>query len=225
MRSRFCAATALGLFVDYDGSFRASDAATLARHLSLPPAAFADRTIRHLLRDRTCAAVSRGGGAQSPAPRLRIAAGDIDATANMPTAERTPGIKPALSGKITVFTAKKIVTMDPGWPEGTAVAVMDGRILSVGTFDDLKPWLDKYPFEVDDRFKDKVDLSGLRRGAQPSGDGLIGDQPSLAQLFPSAQSLWRRHSGGADPRRCDRPPQAIRRRCQDAGRDDPHLGL
>jgi uncharacterized protein YwbE len=35
-------------------------------------------------------------------------------------------------GAITVFVAKKIVTMDPGWPAGTAVAVQDGRVLSVG---------------------------------------------------------------------------------------------
>lgn len=32
---------------------------------------------------------------------------------------------------ITVFVAKKIVTMDPAIPNATAVAVADGRILSV----------------------------------------------------------------------------------------------
>ena len=64
-------------------------------------------------------------------------------------------------GKIQVFVAKKIVTMDPGWPEATAVAVKDGRILSVGSFDDLKPWLDRFPYEVDRRFEDKVIYPGF----------------------------------------------------------------
>ena len=34
--------------------------------------------------------------------------------------------------KITVFTARKVVTMDPGRPVAEAVAVMDGRIVSTG---------------------------------------------------------------------------------------------
>jgi predicted amidohydrolase YtcJ len=35
-----------------------------------------------------------------------------------------------------VFVAKKFITMDPGWPEATAVAVQNGSILSVGSLDD-----------------------------------------------------------------------------------------
>ena len=96
--------------------------------------------------------------------------------------------------------AKKFVTMDPGWPEGTAVAVMDGRILSVGvTFDDLKPWLDKYPYEVDDRFKDKVIYPGFVEAHSHPVMGSLAHQPSVAQLLPVAQSLWRRHSGREEP--------------------------
>ena len=64
-------------------------------------------------------------------------------------------------GKITVFTAKKIVTMDPGWPYATAVAVRDGRILSVGTLDDLKPWLENNPYEINSDFADKVIYPGF----------------------------------------------------------------
>lgn len=66
-----------------------------------------------------------------------------------------------VDGKITVFTAKKIVTMDPGWPTATAVAVRDGRILSVGTLDDLKPWLDNHPYEINNSFADKVIYPGF----------------------------------------------------------------
>jgi uncharacterized protein YwbE len=43
------------------------------------------------------------------------------------------------SDAITVFVAKKIFTMNPSWPVGTAVAVRDGRVLSVGSLDDLQP--------------------------------------------------------------------------------------
>ena len=44
---------------------------------------------------------------------------------------------------ITVFVAKKVVTMDPSLPVATAVAVSDGKILSVGSLEDLKPWTTK----------------------------------------------------------------------------------
>jgi predicted amidohydrolase YtcJ len=114
----------------------------------------------------------------SPAPetavRLAVAAG---APAALPGAPANP--------KITVFTAKKFVTMDPGWPEATAVAVMDGKILSVGvTFDDLKPWLDRYPYEVDDRFKDKVIYPGfVEAHTHPVMGSLALSRPSLS-YFP-----------------------------------------
>ena len=60
------------------------------------------------------------------------------------------------SAAITVYVAKKIVTMDRGWPLATAVAVRDGKILSVGSLDELKPWLDKYPHTIDRTFADKI---------------------------------------------------------------------
>ena len=75
--------------------------------------------------------------------------------------------------------------MDPGWPEATAVAVVDGKIVSVGvTFDDLKPWLDKYPYEVDDRFKDKVIYPGfVEAHTHPVMGSLAISRPSLS-YFP-----------------------------------------
>ncbi len=33
------------------------------------------------------------------------------------------------SGELTVFTARKIITMEPALPEASAVAVADGRIV------------------------------------------------------------------------------------------------
>ncbi len=90
------------------------------------------------------------------------------------------------SDHVTVFVAKKIVTMDPGWPEATAVAIQNGRILSVGSLDDLKPWLDKYPHDIDDRFADKVLYPGF---IEPHGHPLLGgialSRPPLT-FFPLA---------------------------------------
>jgi predicted amidohydrolase YtcJ len=87
-------------------------------------------------------------------------------------------------GPITVFVAKKIITMDPGWPSGTAVAVRDGRILSVGSLADMKPWTDTGPFTIDKTFADKILLPGL---IEPHGHPINGSLPMtlpLVTTFP-----------------------------------------
>ncbi|WP_420623699.1 amidohydrolase [Candidatus Poriferisodalis sp.] len=63
--------------------------------------------------------------------------------------------------RITVYPAARIHTMDPGRPHGSAVAVADGRIVSVGSVESMQPWLRRYPFEVDDRYAGKVILPGF----------------------------------------------------------------
>jgi predicted amidohydrolase YtcJ len=63
--------------------------------------------------------------------------------------------------KITIFTAKTIVTLDPGTPTAEAVAVMDGKILGAGTLDEVKGWVTDEQVEIDDRFKDDVIIPGL----------------------------------------------------------------
>ncbi|GAA6160323.1 amidohydrolase [Ruegeria sp. HU-ET01832] len=63
--------------------------------------------------------------------------------------------------KVTVFIAKKFRTMDPGRPEADAVAVLNGRILSLGTIDQMQPWLSRYDVTVDETLKDKIVLPGL----------------------------------------------------------------
>ena len=69
--------------------------------------------------------------------------------------------KMATPKSITVFVAKKVVTMDPSNPTATAVAVSDGKILSVGSLEDLKPWTDKYPTQINREFADKVIYPGF----------------------------------------------------------------
>ena len=77
----------------------------------------------------------------------------------------------AADGPIAVFVAKKIITMDPGWPEATAVAVRDGKILSVGSLDDLQPWLKSAPYKIDRTFEGKILMPGF---IEPHGHPLIG---------------------------------------------------
>ena len=82
--------------------------------------------------------------------------------------------------EITVFVAKKIVTMDPSIPNATAVAVSDGRILSVGSLEDMKPWTDKYPTRIDRQFANKVMYPGfVEPHAHPLLAGLLFNRPLL----------------------------------------------
>ena len=62
---------------------------------------------------------------------------------------------------ITVFPARKVVTMDPGRPEAEAVAVMDGRVLSTGSIASMRPWLSRYPHVINETLRDKVILPGF----------------------------------------------------------------
>lgn len=64
-------------------------------------------------------------------------------------------------GKLKVFTAKRIRTMDAGRPQATAVAFKDGRIVSVGTLETMKNWLEREDHEIDTSFEDKVIFPGF----------------------------------------------------------------
>ncbi|MBM4274166.1 MAG: amidohydrolase [Deltaproteobacteria bacterium] len=61
----------------------------------------------------------------------------------------------------TIFTAKKILTMERTNPEATAVAVAGKRILAVGSLDEVKAALADTKFTVNDMFQSKVVLPGL----------------------------------------------------------------
>ncbi|HEV7732643.1 MAG TPA: amidohydrolase [Candidatus Binatia bacterium] len=112
----------------------------------------------------------------------------------MPVAAQHPPVRP-----ITVFIARKIITMDRGWPTATAVAVRDGRIVSVGSFADLRPWLANAPYTVDRTFANKVLMPGF---VEAHGHPLIGGtaltRPLLSYLpipnpygppFPGVKTL------------------------------------
>jgi predicted amidohydrolase YtcJ len=73
----------------------------------------------------------------------------------------TPAIAQDQPGAITVFIAKKVITMDPTQPTATAVSVRDGQILSVGSLQSLGPWLKDNKYTINEQFKDKVLMPGL----------------------------------------------------------------
>ncbi len=56
----------------------------------------------------------------------------------------------------TVYTARRVITMDPDIPDATAVAVADGRVAAVGSLDELRD-----AGTVDDTFADSVICAGL----------------------------------------------------------------
>jgi len=83
--------------------------------------------------------------------------------------------------KITVFTAKKIITMTEAMPTAEAVAVAEGRIVSVGTLESLKPWLEKFPHEVDNRFAEKIIMPGfIDPHVHPSLPAVLTQFPFIA---------------------------------------------
>ena len=67
----------------------------------------------------------------------------------------------ASANQLTVYPARRIITMDPSLPSATAVAVRDDRIVAVGTMETLEPWLEAFDYEIDETFRDKVLLPGF----------------------------------------------------------------
>jgi predicted amidohydrolase YtcJ len=70
-------------------------------------------------------------------------------------------MKQVKMSEITVYRARKVITMDAGRPFAQCVAVMDGRVLSTGTIETMQPWLKRHPHRIDDTFADKIIMPGL----------------------------------------------------------------
>ncbi len=61
----------------------------------------------------------------------------------------------------TIYSARRIITMNPSQPETTHVAVRDGRILGTGALEELAGW---GAYTLDLRFADKILMPGLVEG-------------------------------------------------------------
>jgi predicted amidohydrolase YtcJ len=71
---------------------------------------------------------------------------------------------------LTIYHARRILTMNPARPEATHVAVRDGRIVGAGALDELAGW---GAHTVDDRFADKVLMPGLVEGHSHLMEGAL----------------------------------------------------
>lgn len=72
---------------------------------------------------------------------------------------------------ITVFEAKQVVTMNPSNPTGTHVAVREGRILGVGSLEEVAGWGE---YTLDRTFADKVLTPGMIEVHSHVMEGLTG---------------------------------------------------
>ena len=71
---------------------------------------------------------------------------------------------------ITIFQARKVLTMNPSRPVATHVAVRDGRILGAGALDELSGW---GPYRLETRLADKVLMPGLVEGHSHLMEGVF----------------------------------------------------
>ncbi|HIH2655097.1 TPA: amidohydrolase [Burkholderia cenocepacia] len=77
---------------------------------------------------------------------------------------------------VTIFTARRILTMNPAQPSATHVAVRDGRILAVGDAADAAAWPTRFgACAADDTLRDKVLMPGLVEGHCHLMEGAMWD--------------------------------------------------
>lgn len=80
-----------------------------------------------------------------------------------------------MSVDTVVYSARKIVTMNPSRPFATHVAVRDGRVVAVGSAEDIAQFASSGM--IDDRFHDKVLLPGFVEGHSHIMEGTMWSLP------------------------------------------------
>ncbi|MBA1202828.1 amidohydrolase [Pseudomonas capeferrum] len=71
---------------------------------------------------------------------------------------------------ITIFSAKRIHTMNPSQPEATHIAVRDGRVLGVGPLEAMQELGD---YTLDQRFADNIIMPGFVEGHSHALEGAM----------------------------------------------------
>lgn len=69
-----------------------------------------------------------------------------------------------------IYSAKKIITMNPARPTATHVAVREGRIIGAGSLDELTGWGE---YTLNEQFKDKILMPGLVEGHSHTMEGML----------------------------------------------------
>ena len=94
-----------------------------------------------------------------------------------------------------IYSAQRILTMNPSMPEATHIAVRAGRVLGVGPLEALKQWGD---YTLDDRFRGKIIMPGFVEGHSHALEGAMWNYLYLGYfdrhdpdgvLHPGAQSI------------------------------------
>lgn len=70
----------------------------------------------------------------------------------------------------TIFSTRKIITMNPSRPTASHVAVRDGRVLGVGDLEELETWGD---YQLDETFSDKILMPGFVEGHAHTMEGTL----------------------------------------------------
>lgn len=74
----------------------------------------------------------------------------------------------------TVYTAKQIITMNAKQPLAEAVAVVDGRIVALGSIKSIRESVPQYELLIDDQFKNQVLLPGfIENHLHPTLAGIV----------------------------------------------------
>ena len=114
----------------------------------------------------------------------------------------------AVRDPLTIYTAKRVITVDESLPEATAVGVIGDRIVAVGDADSMHAWREGRKVTVDDRLRDKVLMPGLIDNHLHPFLGAI--------LLPTeiiAPEDWRRPDGGVA--KAANNPREFRRRLEE----------
>jgi predicted amidohydrolase YtcJ len=77
---------------------------------------------------------------------------------------------------IHIYSARRIVTMNPANPEGTHIAIRNGEILGVGSLEEVAVWGD---YVLDERFKDHVIVPGFVEAHAHVMEGAMALTPYL----------------------------------------------
>jgi predicted amidohydrolase YtcJ len=62
---------------------------------------------------------------------------------------------------VTIFTAKEIITMDPKKPKAEAVAIVNGKVLAVGTQAEVTEVVGQQPMQINRTFANHVIIPGF----------------------------------------------------------------
>jgi predicted amidohydrolase YtcJ len=95
------------------------------------------------------------GAVRGRAYALHVSERVVNETANQAVLEDF------IEGMVTVYLARKIITMDPALPTARAVAVSNGRVVAVGSLDEVTKVLGSRKHTIDETFADSVLIAGM----------------------------------------------------------------